>query len=222
MKTISDGHIQAKTIIEWAKQGEHIAQEFKKKIAHPEKVVREVVAFANTHGGRLMIGVDDDGTVSGLKFPEEEEYLLHQAILKYCHPPILFKSHIIALTEKKSVVLFEIEESSKKPHYVIENFETQWGRAYVRVDDKSIQASKEMREIIKRKQKNKDIRFHYGEKEQVLMGYLAIHKSISVKTFAQTAKLPLFIASKTLVLLTLANVLEIIPDDGEDRFRRKD
>lgn len=222
MKTTSESSIQAKTIIEWAKQGEHITQEFKKKIAHPDKVVREVVAFANTHGGRLIIGVDDDGTISGLRYPEEEEYLLRHAILEYINPPIQFQSHIIALTEKKALVLFEIEKSTEQLHYVIQDFETKLGRAYVRVDDKSIQASREMREIIKGRRKIRNIRFSYGEKEQILMKQLSEHKTISVKEFAQVAKIPKAIASKTLVLLSLANVLEIIPDDGEDRFRRKD
>jgi len=50
---------------ELAAKGEGLQIEFKKKAAFPEKIVREVIALANTQGGTLLIGVDDDGTVSG-------------------------------------------------------------------------------------------------------------------------------------------------------------
>jgi len=53
-----------------ARDGEGLHVEFKKKVAHPEKIVREIIAMANTEGGYLLIGVDDDGTVSGQKFIE--------------------------------------------------------------------------------------------------------------------------------------------------------
>jgi predicted HTH transcriptional regulator len=53
-------------------QGEGIQLEFKRKATHPEKVVREMIAFANTHGGTVLIGVDDDGSLVGVKYPEDE------------------------------------------------------------------------------------------------------------------------------------------------------
>ena len=48
-------------------QGEGQRLEFKKKVDYPEKVVKEVIAFANSDGGNLLIGVDDDGNISGVK-----------------------------------------------------------------------------------------------------------------------------------------------------------
>ncbi|MEM7298756.1 MAG: ATP-binding protein, partial [Bacteroidota bacterium] len=71
--------------------GEGQFVEFKKKANHPEKIIREVVAFANSGGGHLFIGVDDNGTISGLKFPEDEEYILTKAINELCKPNINFK-----------------------------------------------------------------------------------------------------------------------------------
>ena len=49
-------------------EGQHL--EFKRKASFPEKIVRELIAFANTEGGTLLIGVDDDKSIPGVKFPE--------------------------------------------------------------------------------------------------------------------------------------------------------
>jgi predicted HTH transcriptional regulator len=201
-------------------EGQHV--EFKRKANHPEKIMKEIVAFANASGGYLFIGVDDSGTIPGLRFPTEDAYVLEKAIEKYCKPKISYKLDLVHLSGQKSVLCFYIEESSKKPHYVIEDFETNWGRAYVRVKDRSIQASREVRQILKRSRRNKDIHFQYGEKERQLLGYLEEHEHITVNEFAQLAHLNRYKSSQTLVLLVLANVLEIIPQEKEDIFILKE
>jgi predicted HTH transcriptional regulator len=195
--------------------GENQMLEFKKKVAHPEKIVREVVAFANSNGGELYIGVDDNGTISGLKFAEEDQFALEKAIQKYCKPKINFKSEIIKISEKKAIVRYTIFESPKKPHYVIENNK---GKAYVRVEDKSVQASREIREILRRSRSGKNVKFHFGEKEKLLMQYLQVHEFITIKKFALLAGISNYMASRTLILLVLANVLKVIPRENEDWY----
>ena len=69
-------------------QGEGENIEFKRKVAHPDKIVREIVAFANTTGGHLLIGVDDDGSIPGIKFADEEIFVLERAIQRWCRPKI--------------------------------------------------------------------------------------------------------------------------------------
>lgn len=202
------------------REGEGEKLEFKKKVAFPEKIVREVVAFANTHGGNLIIGIDDDGKISGVKFADEENFEMERAIRQYCRPVIDYSAEIIQVTRKKSVIKYTIFESSKKPHYVIENGDGR-RKAYIRVKDKSIQASREIREILKRERKNKDIRFVFGEKEKILMQYLEEHQHITVAKFSEIAGLSRYMASKTLILLVLANVLKAIPTEKEDVFQRK-
>ena len=73
---------------ELAGKGEGLQIEFKKKAAYPEKIVREVIALANTQGGTLLIGVDDDGTVSGQRFIEEEIFVMDKAIRTLIFPPL--------------------------------------------------------------------------------------------------------------------------------------
>ena len=86
------------------------------------------------------------------------------------------------------------------------------------MNDQSIKASREVREIARRSQAKKDIRFHYGEHEQLLMQYLDMNPSITLKQFMQVSGLKKFYASKKLVLLVLANVLEITPHEKGDLF----
>lgn len=216
-------------------EGEHAHLEFKRKVAHPEKIVREIVAFANAEGGNLLIGVNDDGNLSGLKYPDEEAYVLEKAIESHCKPAIAFEREYIALSEKKTILRYHIPKSPRKPHYVMEPAKSPpplkkgsqpapsfQKRSYFRVEDKSIQASRELREILRRQQKPKDIRFSWGEKEQLLVQYLNEQETITVQEFAKLAGVSRHQASRTLVLLVLGNVLQIIPTEGEDQYIMKE
>lgn len=212
-------------------EGENI--EFKRKVAHPEKIIREIVAFANTKGGNLLIGVDDNGNIPGIKFADEEIYVLEKAIRQWCRPKLEYEVDVVPINGKKSIVHYKIKESEKKPHYVLnEDFKNHKlngdkrihkhkGKAYVRFEDKSLQASPEVWKILKRGRKPRDMKFTFGEKEKLLMEYLDNHSHITLTEFTRLAHLPRFRASQTLVLLVLANVLKIIPREKEDIFMLK-
>ncbi len=202
-------------------QGESDTLEFKRKVAHPEKIVKEIVAFANTKGGKLLLGVDDSGKIPGLKFPEDEVFALNRSIDNLCKPKPDFTIEIIPLNEKLSVVVYDIPISMKRPLFAKENPADEFGKAYVRYADKSIKASREVKEIIKRQKKNRDIKFSYGEKEQLLMLHLEKHGSITLPEFRVIAKLNRFRASNTLIILVLANVLAVEPRDTGDIYRLK-
>ena len=71
-------------------QGEHQQQDFKYRVEDAVKLARSVSAFANTDGGRLLIGVRDDGYLAGVR-SEEEIYMMHQAAFRYCRPEASIK-----------------------------------------------------------------------------------------------------------------------------------
>ncbi len=202
-------------------QGECTTLEFKKKANYPEKIVKELVAFANTEGGRLLLGVDDNGEPSGTRDIEGEAFILEKAIQELIRPKLNYSVEYIHLTDKKGIAIFKVEESLRKPHFVRENPKTRKGTAYVRYQDESIQASREVREIIQRRLRNKDIQFTYGEKEKALLNFLGEHTKITLKEYSSLVNIPKFIASKTLVRLVLANVIEIIPTPKEDYYLLK-
>ncbi len=202
-----------------ATKGEGLMIEFKKKAAHPEKIVRELVAFANTAGGHLLIGVDDDGTVSGQRFIEEEIFVMEKAIQELIHPPLEYQVFSIKLNEKKGVAVFKIPLSSGRPHYLKDKERKQ---AFIRVADRSVQASREVWEVLRRSKNPRDTIFTYSWKEELLMKSLQETDRITLKEYAKLAKLPKFIASKTLVRLVLANVLQLHPQEADDYFTLKE
>ena len=202
--------------------GESERLELKHKAADPQKIMKEVVAFANCKGGRLILGVDDDLTIRGVKYAQEELFVMEKAISSFCKPVPNYSIEQIPITQKRTVLIFTIEESIHKPVFLIYNQKKQTGRAYFRVADKSVQASKELRKILKIKHKAQDAFFAYGEIEQKLMKQFATEEQVSVQSFATFANITAEQASSTLIQLTVANVLEIIPNDEQDWYIMKE
>jgi predicted HTH transcriptional regulator len=202
-------------------QGEGLHLEFKKKANFPEKIAKELVAFANTDGGLLLLGVDDDGTVSGTRDIEGEVFVMEETIEKLIKPRLMYQAQVIKINDKKGLAIFEIPKSEKRPLYLRNAPQTKEGKAYVRNGDQSLQASKEMCEILRRRCREKDIQFTFGEKEQMLMKLLDERQYITLLDFSKAAKISKFVASRTLIRLVLANVLDILPKEGEDHYRRK-
>ena len=194
--------------------GEGPCLEFKRKAAFPHKVVRELIAFANAHGGTLLVGIGDDGILAGVKHPDDESHVIHEA-LKNCDPPLAVEETFIPIGSSRYVIQYRVAESENKPHYLCHGSTRQ---AFIRVNDQCIKASREVREIARRSRAKKDIRFHYGEHEKFLMRYLDTNASITLKEFTEVSGLKRFYASKKLVLLVLANVLRITPHDKGDLF----
>jgi hypothetical protein len=200
-------------------EGEGWKLEFKRKAAHPEKIVREMIAFANTQGGTLLIGVDDDGSLPGVKFPREEIHVIQEALKKYVRPALRFSETTVAVSGTHVVVRLEIPISDKRPHYFKQSPAEQ--ESYVRHKDMSVKASAEMCEIIRRKRLNKDIRFNFGEPEKALMVYLEQHGTITLAGFRKLAKLNRFQAARKLILLVLGDVLTITPTEKGDLYSRR-
>lgn len=200
-----------------AGEGAHL--EFKRKAAFPDKIVKEMIAFANTAGGTLLIGVDDDGVLQGLRYPEEEALEVRKAIQKHCRPSMAYEEIIVALTAKKSILRYDIPVSPQRPHHF--RVSSRVRETYIRVRDMSIKASREMIDIVRIGKQNKNIQFTYGAHESSLMRYLDDHPSITLKEFQTLSGLDLITASRKLVTLVLANVIRITPTEKGDLYSRK-
>lgn len=144
---------------------------------------------------------------------------MDKAINELIFPSVFFTRSIIPFNPKKGVAVYKISKSEKRPHFLYEGNKR---KAYVRVEDKSIQASREVWEILKKEKESRDIIFKYGEKEDILMKALNEKPTITLKEYMRIAQLPVFIASKTLVRLVLANVLRVIPQEKEDLYILKE
>lgn len=199
-------------------EGEGQRLEFKLKTHHPDKIMKEVVAFANTDGGYLVLGVADDGEIKGLKFPEEDKYVISQSMEKYVEPSIEFTLDEILLENGRTVLIYKIAKNTSEVVYFNPHDQSEKLKIYVRNNDRSIQASREVRQILKEELKNKSYRFQFGEKENKLVKYLDEHQFITLNQFKELAEINSGKASGTLVLLVLTGVLKIIPEETEDLY----
>ena len=118
-------------------EGEHQQQDFKYRVSDALKLARSVSAFANTDGGRLLIGVRDDGHMSGVR-SEEEIYMMHQAAYRYCRPEASIKFDTYH-ADGRTIVIATVPPSDKRPICVID--ENGKRRAYIRIADENIVAS---------------------------------------------------------------------------------
>ncbi len=90
-------------------------QDFKYFLSDARKIARSLAAFANTEGGRLLVGVKDNGHVVGLKHKEEEAYVVEAAAQVFCHPAVAFETRTWNY-EGKTVLEVQISKSSLAPH----------------------------------------------------------------------------------------------------------
>lgn len=211
--------IDYRRLQELVRQGEGQNLEFKRKANFPEKIIREMVAFANAEGGYLLIGVADNGSIHGLKYADEEKYALDKAIVNYIRPKIKFKNFLVPVNGVRSVLVYDISESKKKPHYALSHPKNKWGKAYLRHQDKSVQASREMVEIMRGQRFRNGQKIYYGSNEKILFKYLDDAGKITLSTYCKISGLPRKTASKTLVRLVLSNVLAVVFNDKEDHFK---
>lgn len=198
-------------------RGEGQTLEFKRKAAFPEKIVRELIAFANTDGGTLLVGVDDDGSIPGVKFPEEEWLLIENELTRTCRPTLEWNAGLVRISEKRFVLAVEIGRSERRPHFFAHGDRRE---SFIRVRDQTIRASREVVEIIRRLKTLKGMKFPYGEAEQKVIRFLGDHPGITVPEFAHIAGLNRYIASRKLVRLVLANVLRITTSEKGDVYSR--
>jgi len=201
----------------WIAQGEGAHLEFKQRVPAPERVAKEIAAFANTQGGQLLIGVEDDGTAAGVKDVFEEEYALLEALKLCIRPPIAVKTTHVRVSRKRSIILVTVDESPDKPHRVMD-LTTFRSVIYVRVGDKSIEASREACKLMRYHKSDKNLLIRLEEKEHILLRYLDEHSRITVRQFARLAGIPRYQASGTLVHLTRARMLRHHPALDEDYF----
>ena len=127
-------------IIELIANGENSGVEFKRDDLRPEQLAREVVALANFQGGRILLGVEDDGSISGIQRGDLEQWVMDTVFGQIVHPMLLPYYEEVAMDDARRVAVISITQGVAKP-YVVRNR----GREdiYVRIGSTSRLASRE-------------------------------------------------------------------------------
>lgn len=161
---VKDNYVQ-----ELILQGEHQQQDFKFEISDARKIAKSLSAFANTDGGRLLIGVKDNGKIAGVR-SDEEAYMIESAANVYCSPEVRF-SMTQHRVEGRVVLEVSIPEAENKP--VCAKNEENKLLAYVRIADENILASPIHLEVWKQKKGVKGKLIEYTEIEKKLLDKLS-------------------------------------------------
>lgn len=185
-------------------QGEHQQQDFKYCISDSKKIARSLVAFANSDGGRLLVGVKDNGRIAGVR-SDEEYYMIESAAKMYSKPEIGFttRQHLI---DGKTILEVLIEPSAEKPHFAKDDEGKWW--AYFRKDDENRLASKIMIEVWKRQKSQEGILINYSNDEKILLDYLVNNEKISVSKYARIARLSYKKAEQVIINFRSLDILK--------------
>jgi predicted HTH transcriptional regulator len=200
--------------------GENQHVEFKRKFTEPEKIAKEMIAFANTHGGKLLFGIDDDKSVVGVESEKGEIEYIDLAARFYCEPQLDFSIDIMHIY-RKDVIVVNIPESRFKPHRLIENGkqDSDDSKVYIRVKDKSVQASKETVKVLKKLRADSPAQIiNLGDKEKALLDYLSKHERVTLKEFREFLNLSNRRASRILVNLVRADLIRLHNHEKEDFY----
>jgi predicted HTH transcriptional regulator len=202
-------------------EGEGFTIEFKRRISSPEKIARTLISFANTKGGIILFGVDDDGSIVGVESEKSEIELIEIAGKDFCDPIVRPQLDIVPF-DGRDVIVCHVEESKIKPHYFLGERDRENGentRVYIRVNDNTVMASREVVKILQTKnQDSPPLKVSIGDNERSLFRYLDKHERITVRELGRFINVSDRRASRMLVQLVRASVIRIHTNEKEDYF----
>lgn len=213
MKTLTDTeYIQA--LIE---QGEHQQQDFKFEISDARKIAKTLSAFANTDGGRLLIGVKDNGKIAGIR-SEEEIYMIEAAARMYCSPQVEVQTQTYQ-AGGRTVLIAQIDESDRKPIYAQD--ENGKFLAYLRIKDENILATPVHLRVWQQQENAKGELTTYTEREQLLLKLLEENDSISLNKYCRLARISRRAAEHLLAKFIRYDIVEAVFEGHKFHFRLK-
>ncbi|HUX55981.1 MAG TPA: ATP-binding protein [Bacteroidales bacterium] len=184
-------------------EGENQKLDFKYCVSDSRKIARTLTAFANRDGGRLLIGVRDNGSIAGIK-SDEELYMVDTAAHLFCRPEISYtiKQHT---TGGKTILEVEVKRGDKRP-YQSKDENGKW-LTYFRNHDQNLVANRVLLQVWRKKEKPLGVMVKFGEAENSLMDYLKENGSITLSKFRKIARIKAYRAESILANLIIFKVL---------------
>lgn len=122
-------------------KGENLHTEFKtwpSKGLSPENLASEIVAFANTDGGEIFLGIDDEGQIIGIDEDiDNVTQFVDNVAYNNCEPPISVIQETVKTSDEKIVLVVHVPKGSQRP------YKTKRGIYYIRTTSGKRQASRE-------------------------------------------------------------------------------
>lgn len=108
-------------LLEIIRNGENSVVEFKRDDVRPQQLAKEIVAFANSYGGQLLLGVENDGTLSGIQRTNLEPWLMDTVCERFIHPVLIPKYEEVRVDEKTRIAVITVPMGVSKPYVVRQN-----------------------------------------------------------------------------------------------------
>ena len=166
-------------------KGENQQLDFKFGINDSRKIARTLAAFANTDGGRLLIGVKDNGSIAGVR-TEEEFYMIQAASEMFTRPVVPFEVKEWTTNQKRVLEIIvpaikDILHSApvEKDNYLI----------YIRVKDENYPVNSVWLKAYKWKNSKTGTFIRFGESEKFLLDYLEKESTITQSKFCKLSKI---------------------------------
>lgn len=199
-------------------EGEHVHQDFKFAISDARKIAKSISAFSNTEGGRLLVGVKDNGKIAGVRL-EEEIYMIEAAAKMYCTPEVNISNKRFRV-QGKDVLEVSIEESKNKPVCAIDENNKPW--AYVRINDENILADTVFLNRWKHNKQEEKVIVTYSEREKYLLDILSKNKELTLNQCSRLSRIPRITTSRLLANFIRFDLVEQIFREHTFYFRLKE
>lgn len=199
-------------------EGEHQQQDFKFEISDARKIAKSISAFSNTDGGRLLVGVKDNGKIAGIR-SEEEIYMIEAAAKLYCQPQVKCKMKTYTV-EGRTVLEVIVPPGTDKPYYAKDQDNRLW--AYIRIQDENILATPVHLKVWQQNGTPKGSFLRYSSQEESLLEYLSTHEKISLNQYCRLCKIPRPKAENTLAKLIRFELIEPVFENHRFYFKQKD
>lgn len=189
----------------YIREGEHQRQDFKFRVDDAKKIARTLAAFANTDGGRLLIGVKDNGKVVGVN-PEEEFHVIQGAASLYCKPELSVKTQIMQ-DDHKLVLEVTVDEVENKPVKALD--ENGVWKTYVRREDRTLLANKILVGVWKKERNKTSTPQAFDKDEQLILNTIKEAEEITLSKLYRVTKLKKSYVDRLLILFITWEVVSM-------------
>ena len=185
--------------------GENLHLDFKYCVSDSRKIARTLSAFANSDGGKILIGIRDNGSVAGIK-TDEEIYMVDTAAHLFCRPEINYtiKQHT---TGGKTILEVDVLKGTKRP-YQVKDENGRW-LSYFRNNDQNLLANRVLLQVWRKEEKGRGVLVKFGKAENSLLDYLKENGSVTLSKFRKIARISSYKAEAILANLMIFKVLNM-------------
>jgi predicted HTH transcriptional regulator len=209
-------------LLDLVAEGEGLRVEFKRLVHSAPKIARSITAFANTSGGVILIGVDDDRRIVGIQSEKETLQVIDEAMRFHIEPKLRIEVRFEEF-KRRMVLLVDIPESPERPHFHIEQTIRRDNgkhgverRVFIRDGSHNKAASEDRIELML--SSREPVRVSFTDRERRLLDWLNRHDRITAEEFADNACIPMKEARRILVSLVRSGALRLDTVSGSSSY----